>query len=77
MPSAPAPLTIDGIYEHYKGKRYRVLGIVRHSETLEELVHYECLYDNPLGRVWVRPIDLFRGSLEIDGRVVERFRLIS
>ena len=41
-----------GIYQHYKGPKYRVLGVVRHSETLEELVHYECLYDNPGGQFW-------------------------
>lgn len=65
---------IGGVYEHYKGKRYKVHGVCRHSETLEELVHYECLYENELGVMWVRPKDLFLGELEIDGRPVRRFR---
>ena len=37
-----------GEYEHFKGKRYRVLSVARHSETLEEFVVYEALYKNKL-----------------------------
>ncbi len=65
-----------GIYRHYKGKTYRVFEVVRHSETLEEMVYYECLYENDLGRLWVRPMQMFLGEIEIDGRKVERFALI-
>lgn len=36
-----------GRYQHYKGKEYKVLGVAKHSETLEELTVYEALYDNP------------------------------
>lgn len=50
-----------GLYQHYKGKFYRVIDVVRHSETLEEMVFYECLYENAMGRLWVRPKDLFLG----------------
>ncbi len=67
------PLIIGGLYEHYKGKPYRVLGIVRHSETLEELVHYECLYDNPDGTFWVRPRAMFEEHVVIDGISRPRF----
>jgi hypothetical protein len=66
-------LVIGGLYEHYKGKRYRVHGVVRHSETLEEMVLYDCLYENDLGKTWVRPLDLFLSTIEIEGRVRERF----
>lgn len=65
-------LVIGGLYEHYKGKPYRVLGVVRHSETLEELVHYECLYDNPGGKFWVRPRAMFEETILIND--VERPR---
>jgi hypothetical protein len=52
-------LVIDGIYQHYKGKKYRLINVVRHSETLEELVMYETLYENELGKFWVRPKEMF------------------
>ena len=70
-------LVIGGIYEHYKGKRYKVHGLVRHSETLEELVYYETLYDTEYGRMWVRPKDFFLGEVEIEGRLVPRFKSLS
>lgn len=71
------PLVLNGLYEHYKGKRYRVHGIVRHSETLEELVLYETLYENDLGKVWVRPKTMFLETVTINGQEVPRFRFIS
>jgi len=67
---------INGIYQHYKGPRYRVLGIARHSETLEELVYYECLYNNPHGQWWVRPRAMFEGTIEVDGVVRPRFAFV-
>jgi hypothetical protein len=74
MPTKDSELSIGSLYEHYKGKRYRVHGVVRHSETLEELVLYEALYENDLGKMWVRPKGMFLESLEINGKRVPRFR---
>ncbi len=36
-----------GIYRHYKGQRYLVLGVARHDDTEEELVVYVPLYEDP------------------------------
>jgi|GEM_PF-28205 len=69
-------LVIDGLYRHYKGNLYRARGLCRHSETLEELVHYECLYKNDLGGLWVRPKEMFLSKITIDGKEVDRFELI-
>lgn len=69
--------TISGIYEHYKGKRYRIHGIVRHSETLEELVLYETLYENDLGKHWVRPKKMFFETVQVNGVSIPRFRRIN
>ena len=63
-----------GIYEHYKKKRYEMLGVVIHSETLEELVLYKALYGRRLK--WVRPLDMFLESVEVNGQVRPRFRYL-
>lgn len=70
---------IPGLYQHYKGGLYEVLGTGRHSESLEELVFYRALNDSAdFGEksLWGRPVSMFRDVLEIENRVVPRFRLI-
>lgn len=69
-------LVPGGLYRHYKGKEYKVHGVVRHSETLEELVLYETLYENKLGKMWVRPKEMFLEQIQIDGKTVDRFEHI-
>lgn len=63
-----------GIYEHFKGKRYEVIGVARHSETLEEIVVYRALYGE--GGLWVRPLKMFLEEVERDGKRVPRFRYV-
>lgn len=65
-----------GKYQHYKGNFYRVLGVAKHSETLEEMVVYECLYDNPQSKLWVRPLKMFLESVIVDGTKISRFTYI-
>ena len=65
-----------GIYQHYKGKRYRVIGTAKHSETEEELVVYECLYDNPSGQLWVRPKAMFLETVMVEGKQILRFAFV-
>ena len=62
-----------GIYRHYKGNRYELLGIATHSETLEPMAVYRALYGE--GGVWVRPLSMWLGTVEVDGRRVPRFAL--
>ena len=63
-----------GIYEHYKGNRYEVIGIAKHSETLEEMVVYRALYGE--GHTWVRPAGMFLEDVEVDGERIQRFKHI-
>lgn len=63
-----------GTYEHYKGHRYEVIGVARHSETLEELVVYRALYG--ANDIWVRPLSMFFEKVEVEGKRVPRFRRI-
>lgn len=65
-----------GTYIHFKGQKYRVIGIAKHSETLEDLVIYEALYDNKTSKLWARPLSNFTEEIEIDGREVPRFKYI-
>lgn len=71
--------TISGTYEHYSGKKYVVLGIARHSETLDEFVVYQGQYDDPeFGKkpIWIRPKKEFHEQVIKDGKKVPRFRKI-
>ncbi len=70
-----------GLYRHYKGGYYQVIGVARHSETDEtdetdeQLVVYRCLYDN--NSLWVRPLAMFLETVLVDGRTaVPRFELV-
>ena len=66
-----------GKYQHSKtGNYYRVIGIAKNSETLEEFVVYEALYENPTSKLWVRPIKIFLEKVEVDGKKVPRFQFI-
>jgi hypothetical protein len=70
LPDAPA-----GRYRHYKGGEYEVLGVARHSETLEPVVVYRPLYNE--SGLWVRPYAMFFGQVEVDGRQQPRFAPIA
>lgn len=61
-----------GRYRHYKGNEYTVIGIARHSETLEELVVYRQEYGDH--GLWVRPKQMFMETVQISGRDVPRFQ---
>ena len=66
-----APTITPGLYRHYKGSNYQVIGMARHSETEEWLVLYKPLYGD--GGYWVRPYDMFVEDVEVDGLVQPRF----
>lgn len=64
-----------GIYKHYKGKEYEVIGIALHSETLEAMVVYKPLYES-ISEYWVRSEKMFTESVSIDGQTVPRFKFM-
>ena len=63
-----------GKYRHFKGNEYEVIGIARHSETLEDMVVYKALYGD--GGLWVRDAKMFSETLEQNGKIVKRFTFI-
>jgi hypothetical protein len=63
-----------GIYQHYKGPKYEVLGQAQHSETEEAVVIYRALYGD-FG-LWGRPLAMFQETVNVDGQNISRFQLI-
>lgn len=72
------PIHPGSIYEHVKtARRYRLIGVGKHSETLEEFVVYEALYKNPVSKLWLRPLAEFVGEAKSpDGSFHPRFQLV-
>ena len=60
-----------GLYRHFKGNRYEVVGTAKHSESLEEMVIYRALDGD--GALWVRPRAMWDEIVELDGKRVKRF----
>ncbi|MDN7130880.1 DUF1653 domain-containing protein [Halomonas sp. MC140] len=67
--TAPVP----GIYRHYKGSLYEVLGTAQHSESEEWQVVYRALYGDY--GLWVRPLEMFIETVTKEGRTQPRFAL--
>ncbi len=66
-----------GVYEHYKGKKYLVLGVARHTETGELMAVYVPLYELPAGggvQMSVRPLEMFTEHVEVGSESRPRFR---
>lgn len=63
-----------GKYRHFKGNEYEVIGVGKHSETLEEYVLYRALYGE--GGLWVRPASMWNETVERDGKIYKRFEYI-
>jgi hypothetical protein len=60
-----------GVYRHYKGNQYEVVGFAKHSETLEDMVIYKALYGEK--STWVRPLSVWDNDVKVDGKIVKRF----
>ena len=63
-----------GEYEHYKKKRYRVLGVARSRHGHEEVVVYQALYDEKY--IWTRTVDDFLVEVEVDSVTMPRFKFV-
>ena len=64
-----------GIYQHFKGNRYELLYVAKHSETLEPMVVYRALYGE--GGIWVRPAAMWHEHVEKDGYSGPRFKRLN
>ncbi|PXF31915.1 TonB box-like protein [Pokkaliibacter plantistimulans] len=73
MSDEQQPVVQPGFYLHFKGGRYQVLEVVRHTETEEWMVLYRALYGER--GLWVRPLSSFCDSVDVLGEIVPRFSL--
>ena len=71
----PLPTLPTGRYQHYKQLDYEVIGVVRHSETLEPLVLYKALYGEQ--GLWVRQFAMFTEEVVVDGIRKPRFQKLN
>lgn len=65
-----------GLYKHYKGKIYEVIGVATHSETLEKMIVYKATYQKEGENLWVRPLNMFIETLVVEGKTVKRFEKV-
>lgn len=63
---------MGNIFKHYKGGLYNVIGTGTHTETGEQCA----IYEDQVGQVWIRPVDMFRGKVEVDGKEINRFERV-
>jgi hypothetical protein len=70
----PLIVTQPGLYRHYKGGDYEVVGTVRHSEDLQPMTLYRALYGEH--GLWVRPAAMFNETVVIEGVMQPRFRYL-
>ena len=67
-----------GLYEHYKGNRYQVLGVGCNTEAHEYYVVYSPEHpkaDSP--EMWLRPYDMFVETIELNGQTIPRFKKLA
>lgn len=66
-----------GIYKSFKtGNLYKVHFVSKHSETLEDMVVYEALYENTLSKFWSRPAKMWFEEKTINGVTKPRFEWV-
>ncbi len=67
-------MVTPGIYQHFKGNKYRVIGVGLIEATETPAVVYEALYDNDKSKLWIRPVEEFESTVEVGGKTVARFK---
>jgi hypothetical protein len=68
---------VPGVYEHYKGEKYFVLGLSRDTETAEVYVVYCPLYESDWPHLFHRNVTMFCENVNVEGKEVPRFKFVS
>lgn len=67
-------MPMPGVYRHYKGNYYLLIGAAKHSETLEDMLVYRALYGER--GLWVRPAAMWDEMVSVSGKRVPRFAYV-
>jgi hypothetical protein len=67
---------VGAVYRHYKGNHYRIIALAKDCDTLEDLVVYRCLYDNPTSQIWTRKLASFIEVFMLEGKLISRFERV-
>lgn len=59
-------IEVGKIYKHFKGNRYEVIAIAKHSENLSDLVIYKSLSD---GKIWARPVEMWNEMVDKERKI--------
>lgn len=70
-------IKVGGVYRHFRNKQlYKVIALAKHTETLEDVVVCECLYENPESKIWVRPRSMWFEEVTHEGVKQARFQAV-
>ena len=77
VPELPHDAPKSGeVYQHYKGDRYRVVGVALNAEDSWAVV-YEALYEGAAASLFVRDLAQWSQVVEWEGNTLPRFSKIS
>ena len=79
LEEAYANIEVGSTYAHYRGDRYQVLGLVIIDATQEPAVLYKKLSGSDVLQsfVWVRPVQSWLESVQVESGTVPRFSKVS
>ena len=64
-----------GVYQHFKGNKYQVIGVGLDSRDKKPVVIYQALYGDRM--LWTRPVHEWADIVDYHGEYVPRFKFIS
>lgn len=83
LENTPGEPKAGQIWLHFRGGKYEIAGIARHSETNEFLVIYRSIGAHTYGNFTARPLSMFMDKVEIEDMAdkfltvkVQRFTLL-
>lgn len=64
-----------GIYKHYKGNLYQVIGVAKEADEDELKVVYTPLYPCQY-QLLIKALKSFNESVEVDGKIIHKYEKV-